>query len=183
MIDIDKFITHYLVKRNLDERQRHGLTFLLNAINGDSEIQDIRWAAYMLATVMHECAGTWLPIEEYGHGKGRPYGVADAATGQVYYGRGYVQLTWKANYRAMSKVIGLDLVAGPALVLNPDNSYKIMSYGMRNGSFTGVGLERFINGTSCDYVGARKIINGTDHADKIAGYAREFEAMLNDATK
>jgi predicted chitinase len=183
MIDIDKFITSYLVNRNLNDHQRHGLTVLLNAINGDSEVQDIRWAAYMLATVMHECAGTWLPIEEYGHGKGRPYGVADPATSQVYYGRGYVQLTWKANYRAMSKVMGLDLVAGPALALNTVNAYRIMSYGMRNGSFTGVGLKRFINGTGCDYVGARKIINGTDQAAKIAGYAREFEAMLKASLK
>jgi hypothetical protein len=33
------------------------------------------------------------PIEEYGKGRGMPYGKPDPTTGQVYYGRGFVQLT------------------------------------------------------------------------------------------
>src|SRR5262245_40113966 len=55
---------------------------------------DLRWLAYMLATTYHECAGTMWPIEEYGKGKGQSYGVPDSTTGQTYYGRGFVQLTW-----------------------------------------------------------------------------------------
>ena len=43
-----------------------GLDSLLNAIIADTEITNIAWAAYMLATVKHECANTWRPIEEYG---------------------------------------------------------------------------------------------------------------------
>ena len=38
------------------------------------------------------------PIEEYGKGKGRPYGIKDRETGETYFGRGYVQLTWRENY-------------------------------------------------------------------------------------
>src|SRR5262245_4181357 len=59
---------------------------------------DLRYLAYMLATTFHETAKTMLPIEEYGKGSGHDYGVPDPETGQAYYGRGFVQLTWKDNY-------------------------------------------------------------------------------------
>ena len=81
----------------------------------------------------------------------------------------------------MGKILGLDLVHSPDLVLDPANAYRIMSYGMRQGAFTGVGLNRFIHGDTCDYVNARKIINGTDHAEMIAGYANILEAALREA--
>src|SRR5262249_13402625 len=54
--------------------------------------------------------------------------------------------------------------------LDPPISYDIMSFGMRNGSFTGVGLGNFINGSQCDYLNARQIVNGLDHAELIAVY-------------
>jgi hypothetical protein len=155
----------------LKQPQRAGLLQLLGELETDNAIRDLRHVAYMLATVKHECAGQWQPIAEYGKGKGKKYGPR-------WYGRGYVQLTWQDNYRAMSAVTGVDLVADPDLAMVPKYAYRIMSFGMRNGSFTGVGLNRFINDKKCDYRGARKIINGTDCADRIAGYAGTIERML-----
>src|SRR5438045_3877513 len=74
-----------------------GFEQLLGLIQEDATITNPRWAAYMLATVRHECAGKWMPVEEFGKGKGRPYGVpvkvqdADGTTfTNTYYGRGYV---------------------------------------------------------------------------------------------
>ncbi len=85
-----------------------GLLRLLECLPQDPEVTDARWAAYMLATVKHECADTWRPIEEYGKGKGRPYGTPVTVTApdgtqyvNAYYGRGFVQLTWKLNYDKM----------------------------------------------------------------------------------
>ena len=52
---------------------------------------------------------------------GKPVTVTDSSGKQytnVYYGRGYVQLTWKTNYKAMSPVTGKDLRA--ALDALPD---------------------------------------------------------------
>ena len=72
--------------------------------------KDDRWLAYMLATTHHETDRTMQPIEEYGKGKGRTYGVADSVTGHTYYGRGFVQLTWKSNYQSMGKKLKVDLV-------------------------------------------------------------------------
>lgn len=172
---------------HLTQSQVEGLEALLTGIETDPEITDIRWAAYMLATVRHECANKYQPLEEYGKGKDHSYGKAVKVTGSdgqtytnVYYGRGYVQLTWDYNYRNLSAALGYgdELLCHPNRVLQKDVAYKIMSYGMRNGIFTKHSLHEFISGGKCNYHGARKIINGLDKADLIAGYAKEFEQML-----
>ena len=168
-----------------NDGQREGLDALLAAAEADTDITDIRWLAYMLATVKHECADRWKPIEEFGKGKGHKYGQPVTVTDpegksytNVYYGRGYVQLTWDWNYRNMGKVLGSRLLYDPSLALEAETAYRIMSYGMRNGSFTGAKLSRFINASGCDYVNARKIINGLDQAQRIAGYAEKLESVL-----
>jgi putative chitinase len=164
---------------------KKGLDELLGAAEGDPQITDLRWLAYMLATVKHECAGHWLPIEEFGKGQGRKYGAAvtvkdpdGKSFSNAYYGRGYVQLTWDYNYRSMGEKLNNRLLYEPQLALDPVVAYKIMSLGMRQGSFTGVGLAKYINADKCDYVNARRIINGTDQAEKIAAYATKLEPIL-----
>jgi uncharacterized protein YraI len=168
--------------------QREGLDALLTAIEADPDITDVRWLAYMLATVKHECADRWKAIEEYSKGKGRKYGEPVTVTDpegrsytHVYYGRGFVQLTWDYNYRNMGKVLGNRLLYEPSLALDSGVAYRIMSYGMRHGSFTGKKLGDYISGEKCDYVNARRIINGTDQADRIAGYATKLEKALRDS--
>jgi predicted chitinase len=179
VIDIEKFLFMYQGSNGtLNDHQRAGLADLMNAINNDENVTDIRWIAYMLATTKHETAKTWLPIAEYGKGSGRKYGTPDPATGHTYYGRGYVQLTWAGNYRSMGIALGIDLYNNPDLAMKPDVAYQIMSRGMRKGSFTGVGLSHYINGDKCDYRFARKIINGLDCSDRIAEYAQDIEAIL-----
>lgn len=164
-----------------------GIENLLIYIERDPEVNDVRWAAYMMATVKHECADRWQPIEEFGKGAGRPYGKKVKVTGSdgkvymiAYYGRGYVQLTWKANYEKMSKALGYgdDLLIHPARVMEPEIAYNIMSYGMRKGSFTGKKLSDYIKGATCDYKNARRIINGLDKWALIKGYAEKFESFF-----
>jgi hypothetical protein len=48
------------------------------------------------------------------------------------------------------------------------------------GSYTGRRLSHYINPTKEDWVGARRIINGTDKAGLIAGYARRFHQAIGD---
>lgn len=181
-INKDKFLFLYQNEYGqLNSSQINGLTSLLEYLTADENVTDMRHAAYMLATTKHECAGKWQPIAEYGKGTGKKYGLPDKVTGQTYYGRGYVQLTWKENYQAMSQVCGLDFVNNPDLVMDSENAYKIMSYGMRKGSFTGVRLGMFINNEHCDYVNARKIINGLDCSEKIAKYAETIEGFLKES--
>jgi hypothetical protein len=180
----------------LSSVQVSGLENLLTAIEADNDVTDLRWAAYMLATVKHECADKFQPITEYGPKSyfnkyepgtkiGKNLGNTIAGDGYLYRGRGYVQLTGRANYQKMSAALALgasdDLIAYPDHALHPDIAYRIMSYGMRNGTFTGKKLNDYINASTCDYTNARRIINGTDRASLIKGYAVNFEAYLNNS--
>lgn len=147
----------------------------------------VSWLAYVLATAYHETAATMQPIAEYGHGSGRPYGEPDPATGQVYYGRGYVQLTWRDNYeRAQTVVINTEtlqpdipFLLNADLAMKPIYAAQIAISGMTEGWFTGKKLSDYLTDTQTDYVNARRIINGTDKAQTIAAYAIEVEDALH----
>src|SRR5271156_4227917 len=100
LIKPDVFFAEYRnVIGPLNQIQVNGLNSLITAMNNDPIMSsDPRWLAYALATIMWEADRTFQPIPENGRGKGHSYGIPDPITGQTYYGRGYVQLTWKANY-------------------------------------------------------------------------------------
>lgn len=183
-IDIPKFLFIYEQEqfKTLTESAQSGLESLLGYINDDDKITDPRWISYILATVFHECAGEWLPIAEYGKGKNYEYGKPDKVTGKTYYGRGFVQLTWAQNYKNLGEILRVDLYNNPDLAMQPDISYKIMSYGMRNGSYTGVSLKKYFNADKTDAINARRIINGTDKAEQIAKYYDKFMGILQEAT-
>ena len=172
-----------LVVEGLPEKRLKALEFFLARIDADDKVEDIRHAAYILATVWHETAATFLPIEEYGKGRGRLYGQSVIYKGHshVYYGRGFVQLTHLAVYLHVGKAIGMgdELACNPELALDYDISYKICSEGMRRGLFTSKKLNDYIVvGEKCDYRHARQIINGMSGADNVAEKAVKMEKML-----
>lgn len=174
-------IRHGPFPGTLTQGQVDGMNALLDAIDKHGFI-DPRWSAYMLATVYHETAHTMQPIEEYGHGRGRVYGKPTGPWGCVYDGRGDVQLTWEANYIHATKRLRelgaidstIDLDRNPDLAMRPDIAAAIMIYGMVEGWFTHKRLADYIHGQTTDFIGARRIINGTDRAQLIAGYAQQF---------
>jgi surface antigen len=190
--DHPKFIDSYKTQHGvLNDSQASGMDRLLGFLEQDKDVGDVRWAAYMLATVKEECAGTWQPIEEIGKGQGYPYGNPVPVTGSdgktyvnAYYGRGYPQLTGADLYRKMSQDLNLgdQLLIHPERALDPTISYNALSFGMRKGAFTGVGLGDFINGSRCDYVNARRIVNGLDAAQTIADYAVALERLLRESS-
>ena len=132
--------------------------------------------AYVLATIKHETANTFLPIEEY-HGRQQAIKLRYDG-GEFFYGRGFVQLTHRYNYLKYSKLLGIDLVAKPELACQPDIALYIAIHGFRSGVFTGQKLGDYVNNQSTDYFNARRIINGLDKADLIAGYAVKFESEV-----
>lgn len=161
---------------HLAQTQVDGLELLLD--QGGQEALDSRQLAYVLATVHHETDHTMQPIREYGLGHGRPYGVPDPVTGQTYYGRGYVQLTWKRNYQTMSDKLGVDLVAHPDRALDPAIAVRVIFLGMMQGLFTGRKLGTYFDAAHSDWYNARMVINGLDRADLIQGYALSYYKAL-----
>jgi hypothetical protein len=166
----------------LRQKQVDGMTAILDEWERKHAKKDDRWLAYMLATTHHETDRTMQPIEEYGRGKGRKYGIPDPQTGKVYYGRGFVQLTWKANYETMGKLLGIDLVNKPDLALELAPATQIMFLGMTRGSFTGKKLDDYFNPNLGDWVNARRIINALDKANLIAGYGQQYYAAISYTT-
>lgn len=130
-------------------------------------------AAYVLATAYHETAHTMQPVREYG---GETY--LRSKKYYPYVGMGFVQLTWRENYEKASKKLGVDFVSNPKLLLKPEHAAKILVVGSRDGWFTGRKLSDYITLQKSDFKGARKIINGTDKASLIAGYAKSYEKLL-----
>ncbi|MCJ2107838.1 hypothetical protein MKK70_21155 [Methylobacterium sp. E-041] len=181
-LDIDRAAFFDAVRRqpfagHLTADQVAGMEAILDACPADLGVEK---PAYCLATTFHETARTMRPIEEFGRGKGKAYG----RTG--FWGRGYVQLTWEANYAkatARLRALGIlnageDLVKTPALAMRPDVAAAILFYGMIEGGFTGKKLGDYFGPGRADAVGARRIINGTDCDKLIAGYHAQFRVAL-----
>lgn len=163
---------------SLNQQQVDGLEFLLGAIEKDPEWESIQDVSYFLATVQHETARTFQPIKEIREQADSPRRAnQDRYWLTGYYGRGYIQLTWRKNY----KKFGIE--NDPDKALEADTAYRIASEGMRQGSFTGKKLSEFINENETDYVNARKVVNGLDRAEHIAKIARNLEAILSVAAQ
>lgn len=185
----------------LTQEQVKGIDSILNTM----EKLDPRWLAYALATAYHETGGKMVPVNENLNysAKGlrvtfpkyftaadalkyerKPQAIANRAyadrmgngseasgDGWKYRGRGLVQITGKDNY------VKYGIADDPDKALQPDIAVAILFDGMVSGKFTGKKLSDYF-GLGTDWVGARKIINGTDKADKIAGEAKQFYAAI-----
>jgi putative chitinase len=179
----------------LDDGEVQGCETILDAMAGIP----LAWCAYALATAYHETAHTMQPIAERGGPKyfTRMYDVTGArpklarsmgntapGDGPRYCGRGFVQLTWKTNYERASKETGVDLVAHPEKAMQLALAAQIMRGGMREGWFTGKSFQSYLpdrKAALAQFTAARRIINGTDKAGLIAGYAMRFQDALERA--
>lgn len=181
----------------------------ISAIIDRMEKLDPRWLAYALATAYHETGAKMVPIAEnlnysasglratfpkyftaaeadrYAR---KPEAIANRAyanrmgngpeasgDGFRYRGRGICQTTGRDNYRKYG------CEDNPDRMLQVDVSVTAMWDGMTNGRFTGKKLSDYFNDKTTDWVGARRIINSLDKADKIAAEANLFYAAIKAA--
>jgi peptidoglycan hydrolase-like protein with peptidoglycan-binding domain len=113
-----------------------------------------------LATISVETNG-FQPIREWGGDsyfhemyEGRSdLGNTQPGDGVRYHGRGFVQITGRANYRHYGQKIGIDLEGNPDLALDPDAASKILVEYFWERSVD----ERALEG---DWEGVRRAVNG-----------------------
>lgn len=129
--------------------------------------------AYLLATAYWETARSMKPVREHG---GEKY--LKSKKYYPYVGMGYVQLTWKANYKKASDKLGIDFLQYPQKLLDPVYASEIIVIGMKEGWFTGKKLSDYITISKSDFKNARKIINGTDKQNEIADIAKKYDKLL-----
>jgi putative chitinase len=173
--------------------QALGIKYLLGRIQADPLVMTVEQASYMLATVYHETAHTFQPIEEYGKREyfnkyepgtaiGRTLGNKNPGDGYLYRGRGYSMVTGLGNYGKFQELLKIPMVLQPELALEPEHAYSILSLGMLRGKFTGASMLRYVPvvGT-INYFMARKSVNGIDRAQDIAHVAEVFVTILRRA--
>jgi hypothetical protein len=183
----------------MSQHQVEGMEAILKEWEAQ-QLTDLRWLAYILATAYHETAKTMEPVAEYGKGKGHDYGkklkmgggpgkrIAYETPDKIYYGRGHTQNTWYENYQRLTKAAtthgkNWDFLNDPDLLLQMEPSIWATFFAMQVGLYTGKKLSDYFNeltigATDQLWINARKIINGLDCAEMIAGYAKVFFAAV-----
>lgn len=172
-----------LFNGHMTQTQVDGVNALLGALGS----WPMAWLAYGLATAHWETAASMTPcreqgsaayLEKYDTGKlAEELGNTPAADGDgiLFEGRGYVQLTGRANYQKAETALGLQFITDPDLALDPANAGAVMRRGMTEGWFTGKKLSDYLPAEGSAVIGrfvqARYIINGQDHAQDIADHA------------
>jgi putative chitinase len=173
----------------LTQQQVDGQEAILTCWDTYRDGKDLRFLAYMLATTFHETAKTMTPIAEYGHGEGHEYGETDSETGQAYYGRGYVQLTWRDNYHRADVEIDEAFGVDPNMEGEADNALvpkyaaAVLFLGMEQGWFRQHKLADYFNEEDDNPIEARDIINGDvdKNGPLIADYHKAFLEAVTEA--
>ena len=161
-------------------------------------ITDERQIAYVLSTVKWECSfkNQW----EIWEWKWKKYWKVDPATWHAYYGRWFIQLTWKENYQKYTQIIQsswkefkdnnwnpikwkIDLVNNPNIILQSNDlaAFILMDW-MKNwwpDRIETKKLSYYINDTKTDYYNARSIVNWmSSNPQWYADTAQEYSNKL-----
>lgn len=166
----------------LAQNQVDGLNALLEATTA----LPLPHRAYVLATAWHETGPAssslhmtprkeiWGPTDAQKRYEGRAdLGNTQPGDGKKFMGRGFVQITGRTNYEKASRLCGVDMIAKPDLALELGHASRIIVDGMSRGCFTGKKMADYAS-----YRDMRRVVNGTDKAELIAGYAEKFETAL-----
>ena len=143
-----------------------------NFSSKDGMIKAIKWECraqgiglntqitYVLATTQWETNQTFEPVRE-------AYWLSENWRKNnlryyPFYGRGFVQLTWKNNYEKYSRILGVDMASDPDIAMRPNVALFVLVHGFKTGTFTGRKITDYIDETKTEFVRARRCINGAD---------------------
>jgi hypothetical protein len=154
-------------------------------------VTDAGQIAYVLATAEHESKlgrfmeeRQWIKdtaanneyFEKRYQGR-TDLGNTQPGDGIKFKGRGFCQITGRVNYERWSKKLGVNLLDNPDLAAKDLNiATKILVIGMKEGSFTGHSLARYIQGGNRDFYNARRIINAIEDPKNPANDAEKKKA-------
>ena len=183
----------------LDAAEVDGCNAILAAMDG----APLSHTAYAFGTAFLETGSTMQPVAEANWltqaqreryffrmydiagarpGVARSLGNTRPGDGVKFAGRGYVQLTGRSNYQRAGEELDLDLLLMPNAAMLPAAAARIMRRGMEEGWFTGKSFASYLKpggpAVRSQFVAARRIINGQDRANDIAGFALQFQTAL-----
>lgn len=147
----------------------------------DGNIDTCHEIAAFVAQIGHESAGLRY-FEELASGdayNGRAdLGNTQPGDGPRFKGRGPIQLTGRANYRAAGKALGMDLEEKPEQVCLPSAGFKSSVW-----FWTSNGLNKYCTGTYNDFVTLTRRINGGTNGldDRLARWDKA-KAKLGDCS-
>lgn len=128
--------------------------------------------------------GSWLDPNVSGENRWRelkglaPRTVEEAGDGTAFRGRGYVQLTGRANYAAAAKDLGLDLLADPDLAGVPDHAARILVWYLKGRAAR---IRASLGGSTRNYLEARAAVNGKNKDGTVNGlghFTTAYDAAL-----
>ncbi len=127
--------------------------------------------AYALATIEHETAETFEPIDEFkGRRSARRLGYEG---GTNYFGRGFIQLTHLRNYKRMGERIGMGdtLAKNPELASEPTTAAKVLAAFFKDNGIAELAI-------AGNFTAARRPINPDRQGYSIAMLAWKYLWMI-----
>lgn len=175
----------YRIKKVAPETSEQGVKKTVPLVEKalrESKIYSPETLAYALATIEHETAGAFEPVNE-GWFNDKKFGYEPGFTGKSeakkrkyqggenYYGRGLIQLTHLDNYKSIGKEIGVDLVKNPEKANDPEIAAKILAT-----YFKRRGVDKLLK--QGKVVEARRLINPDDKGEMLSKtYSKYLEAL------
>lgn len=165
------------VMPTLSARQRASYLPFLQAAMSEREITTRLREAAFLAQVAHE-SGEGKYTEELASGAAyegrRDLGNTQPGDGVRFKGRGWIQVTGRANYRRYGEMLGLPLLEQPELAARPDVGARVAA-----AFWATHGLNELADAKQFRAI-TRRINGGLNHYDRRQAYYRRALAALNE---
>lgn len=176
---------HKPLGSSFSEKEKEAVKYLVDTFYSEGH-EDIRLLAYALSSVRIECGSNMMPVREgfaatdalaRAHVKKHNRKYAKEINGHVYYGRGFVQLTWLHNY----KQEGIE--NNPDKALEPEFAAKLLFRGLLDGRWNGQGKGLMYYLDQGDVFNARRTVNVTNRAETVSNWYFDFLEAFRMAVK
>jgi predicted chitinase len=151
------------------------LTRSLNSAMAEAGIKTPKQQAAFVAQLAHESGG-FKHMEELASGAAyegrRDLGNTQPGDGQRFKGRGPIQLTGRANYRAAGEALGLPLEQNPEMVANPEVGMRVAAWYWKSRNLNSLA-------EAGDFAGVTRRINGGYNGwdDRMRYYGRALTSL------